>query len=104
MGFGSGVDRQRRGPGALGTVCRGDKPGVDSVMRAALAKPLDWCTIQLARLNVRGAADTEGLAARAQAVLDHPDFLSGFVGAPKDFRFVTKRAFRFTSPVPSPWK
>ncbi|MGD1020509.1 MAG: alpha/beta fold hydrolase [Verrucomicrobiia bacterium] len=73
-------------------------------MRAALAKPLDWCTIQLARLNVRDAADTEGLAARAQAVLDHPDFLGGPVDAPKDFRFVTKRRFTFTSPVPSLWK
>jgi dienelactone hydrolase len=73
-------------------------------MRAALAKPLDWCTIQLARLNVRDATDTEGLAARAQAVLDHPDFLGGAVGAPRDLRFVTKRRFQFTSPVPSPWK
>ncbi|MGO9244868.1 MAG: alpha/beta hydrolase [Verrucomicrobiia bacterium] len=73
-------------------------------MRAALAKPLDWCTIQLARLNVRDAADTEGLAARAQAVLDHPDFLRGSTTVPNDFRFVTKRAFQFTSPVPSPWK
>lgn len=73
-------------------------------MRAALAKPLDWCTIQLARLNVRDATDTEGLAARAQAVLDHPDFLGGVVTAPKDVRFTTKRAFVFTSPVASPWK
>ncbi len=73
-------------------------------MRAALAKPLDWCTIQLARLNVRDAADKEGLAARAQAVLESPDFLGGTVGTPRDFRFVTKRAFQFTSPVPSPWK
>jgi dienelactone hydrolase len=73
-------------------------------MRAALAKQLDWCTIQLARLNVRDAADTEGLAARAQAVLDHPDFLGGLVTAPKDLRFVTKRRFQFASPVPSPWK
>ncbi len=73
-------------------------------MRAALAKQLDWCTIQLARLNVRDAADTEGLAARAQAVLDHPDFLGGLVTAPKDSRFVTKRRFQFASPVPSPWK
>jgi dienelactone hydrolase len=73
-------------------------------MRAALAKPLDWCTIQLARLNVRDATDTEGLAARAQAVLDHPDFLGGVITVPNDFRFVTKRAFQFTSPVPSPWK
>jgi dienelactone hydrolase len=73
-------------------------------MRAALAKPLDWCTIQLARLNVRNAKDTEGLAARAQAVLDHPDFLGGSITAPSDFRFLTKRAFQFTSPAPSPWK
>jgi dienelactone hydrolase len=73
-------------------------------MRAALAKPLDWCTIQLARLSVRNAANTEGLAARAQAVLNHPDFLNGPVTTPKDFRFVRKRSFQFTSPAPSPWK
>jgi len=73
-------------------------------MQAALAKPLDWCTIQLARLNVRKAANTEGLAARAQAVLNHPDFLGGPIAAPKDFRFVRKRSFQFTSPAPSPWK
>jgi dienelactone hydrolase len=73
-------------------------------VRAALAKPLDWCTIQLARLNVRDAADTKDLAARAQAALDHRDFLGGLVGAPEDLRFVTKRRFQFTSPAPSPWK
>ncbi|HTS17970.1 MAG TPA: alpha/beta hydrolase family protein [Verrucomicrobiae bacterium] len=73
-------------------------------MRAALAKPLDWCTIQLARLNVRDATDTTGLAARAQAVLESPDFLGGEVATPQDFRFVTKRAFQFSSPAPSPWK
>jgi len=73
-------------------------------MRAALAKPLDWCTIQLARLNVHDATGTEGLAARAQALLEHPDFLGDFVTSPEDFRFVTKRSFQFTSPVASPWK
>jgi dienelactone hydrolase len=73
-------------------------------VRAALAKPLDWCTIQLARLNVRDAIGTDGLAAKAQALLEHPDFLGGNVAAPRDFRFVTKHAFQFTSPAPSPWK
>lgn len=73
-------------------------------MQAALAKPLDWCTIQLARLNVRNARQTDGLAAKAQALLEQPDFLGDSNGAPEDFRFVTKRAFQFTSPVASPWK
>ncbi|HVM60911.1 MAG TPA: alpha/beta fold hydrolase [Verrucomicrobiae bacterium] len=73
-------------------------------MRAALAKPLDWCTIQLARLNVPDAKNAEGLATRAQAVLENPDFLGGPAVAPPDFRFVTKRAFQFSSPAPSPWR
>jgi dienelactone hydrolase len=73
-------------------------------VQAALAKPLDWCTIQLARLNVRDAKGTEGLAAKAQALLERPDFLGDFIDVPEDFQFVTKRAFQFTSPVASPWK
>src|SRR5579871_6036332 len=72
-------------------------------MRAALAKPLDWCTIQLARLNVRDASSTEDLAARAQALLEQPDFFGGAVAVPDDFRFTTKHAFQFTSPVESLW-
>jgi len=52
---------------------------------------------------VRDAVGKDGLAARAQALMDHPDFLCDFVAAPDDFRFVTKRAFQFTSPVKSPW-
>ena len=68
-------------------------------MQASLAKPLDWCTIQLARLNVRDAVGKEGLAARAQALLEHPDFLGDFVTPPEDFRFVTKRSFQFPEPL-----
>jgi dienelactone hydrolase len=73
-------------------------------MRGALAKPLDWCAIQLARLNVRDARVTGGLAAKAQALLEYSDFFGGNVVAPRDFRFVTKRTFQFASPAPSPWK
>jgi dienelactone hydrolase len=73
-------------------------------MRAVLAKPLDWCTIQLARLNVPNARATGGLAAKVQALLDYPDFFAGDVVAPADFRFVTRRRFQFSSPAPSPWK
>jgi len=73
-------------------------------MRAALAKPLDWCAIQLARLNVPKARGTDGLATEVQALLEYPDFFGGNVVAPGDFRFVTKRKFQFASPAPSPWK
>ena len=52
----------------------------------------------------RPLADTEGLSARAQAVLDHPDLFDSTHWRPIDFRFTTKRAFQFTSPVMSPWK
>jgi dienelactone hydrolase len=73
-------------------------------MHAALAKPLDWCSIQLARLSVRDGPGAKGQLAQAEALLEHPDFLGDFVIAPEDFRFVSKRAFRFTSPIMSPWK
>ena len=73
-------------------------------MRAVLAKPLDWCSIQLARLSVRGGNRVEGQVARAEALLEHPRFLGDFVTTPEDFRFVSKRAFQFTSPVVSPWR
>lgn len=76
---------------------------VNLLMRAGLAKPLDWCSIQLARLSVRGGG-VEKQAARAAELLQHPDFLGDFVAAPEDFRFVSKRAFQFTSPVESPWR
>jgi dienelactone hydrolase len=73
-------------------------------VRAVLAKPLDWCSIQLARLSVRGGSRVEGQVARVEALLEDPHFLGGFVTSPEDFRFVSKRAFQFTSPVVSPWK
>jgi dienelactone hydrolase len=73
-------------------------------MRAALAKPLDWCTIQLARLSVRESVGAHEQLAEVEAILDSPDFLCDFVTAPTDLRFVTKRTFQFTSAVASPWE
>src|SRR5580658_6541432 len=73
-------------------------------MRAALAKPLDWCTIQLARLSVRDGVGAREQLAEVEAIIEGPDFLGDFATAPKDLRFVSKRAFQFTSPVTSPWE
>ena len=73
-------------------------------MRAALAKPLDWCSIQLARLSVHRGYGAAGQVAEVESLLEEPDFFGDSVTAPQDLRFVSKRAFQFTSPVVSPWK
>ena len=73
-------------------------------MRAALAKPLDWCSIQLARLSVQRGSGAIGQVAEVESLLEDPDFFGESVVAPQDLRFTTKRAFQFTSSVVSPWK
>ncbi len=73
-------------------------------MRAVLAKPLDWCAIQLARLSVHRGTGVEGQVAQIEALLEDPDFLGGSTKAPTDLKFISERAFQFTSPVVSPWK
>jgi dienelactone hydrolase len=73
-------------------------------MRAALAKPLDWCSIQLARLSVHDGIGAHEQVAEVEKIIEDPDFLCDFVTAPKDLRFVSKRAFRFTSAVTSLWE
>ncbi len=73
-------------------------------MRAALAKPLDWCSIQLARLSVHRGLGDAGQVAQVEALLEDPDFFGDSIPAPLDLRFTTKHAFQFTSPVVSPWK
>ena len=72
-------------------------------MHAAIVKPLDWFTIQLARLSVRNAVTPDGQVVAAEALLQRPEFLNQDVAAPVDWEFGTCRAFRFTSPVVSPW-
>ncbi len=71
-------------------------------MHAVVTKPLDWFSIQLARLSVRNARSPDGQAAAAQRLLHRHDFLGDFARVPADFRFTSRRAFRFTSPVTSP--
>ncbi len=73
-------------------------------MRAALAKPLDWCSIQLARLSVHRGSGGIGQIAQVESLLEDPDFFGDSVVAPSDLKFTGKRTFRFTSPVVSPWK
>src|SRR5438128_842254 len=72
-------------------------------MHAFVTKPLDWFSIQLARLSVhRGDGTDEGVGA-AQSLLDHADFFGGVAEPPGDWQFVDERAFKFTSSVPTPW-
>jgi dienelactone hydrolase len=73
-------------------------------VRAALAKSLDWCTIQLARLSVHRGSGSAGQVAEVESLLEDPDFFGDSVTAPQDLRFVSERAFQFTSPVVSPWE
>jgi hypothetical protein len=72
-------------------------------MHAAVVKPLDWFTIQLARLSVRDVATPAGQVAAAETLLRRTEFLKLDVPAPGDWKFAAHRVFRFTSPVVSPW-
>lgn len=71
-------------------------------MRAVLAKPLDWCSIQLARLSVHHSTGATGQVAEVEALLADPAFFGDSTAAAKDLRFTSKRRFRFNSPVVSP--
>ncbi len=72
-------------------------------MHAFVTKPLDWFSIQLARLTVHSSDGTNEHVAAAQSLLDHPDLFCDFVEAPCDLRFVGKRKFTFSSPLTTPW-
>jgi dienelactone hydrolase len=72
-------------------------------MRSLWVKPLDWFSIQLARLSVQTGVGDAGRLGEAVALLQRPDFFCDFVQAPADFEFTSAREFRFGSPVPSPW-
>jgi dienelactone hydrolase len=69
----------------------------------AITKPIDWCTIKLARLSVRSRTGKRGQAAEVEKLLAHRDFFGDFVTVPADFRVGAQRVFTFTSPVTSPW-
>ena len=73
-------------------------------MHAFVTKPLDWFSIQLARLSVRSGSGTDAGVTGAQSLLDHPDFFCDFVGVPRDLRFRDKREFEFTSPLATAWR
>jgi hypothetical protein len=73
-------------------------------VHAVVTKPLDWFSIQLARLSVRDGAAVDGQLAAAEALLHRREFFGDFAGVPADLHFTSKRAFRFTSLVTSPWK
>ncbi len=73
-------------------------------MHAAVTKPLDWFSIQLARLSVHAGAAADGQLTAAEALLHRPDFVADFARAPDDFTFGRGRAFRFTSQAISPWE
>jgi len=72
-------------------------------VHAFVTKPLDWFSIQLARLSVHSGNGTDEGIAAAQSLLDHPDFFCDFVEAPGDLRFRNEREFEFRSPVETAW-
>lgn len=72
-------------------------------MHRLLTKPLDWFSIQLARLSVHGGPAWHGEVADAEKLLYESDFFGDFVEAPHDLTFLTERDFRFSSPIESPW-
>lgn len=72
-------------------------------MHAAVVKPLDWFSIQLARLTVRNTDSPDGQVAAAEALLHHHEFFGDFARAPEKLNLVTRGRFQFPSPVASPW-
>ena len=70
-------------------------------MHAVLTKPLDWFSIQLARMTVRSGSAADGQLAAVDELLHRPDFLCHAVGAPRDLAFVSERDFQFDSPLSS---
>ena len=72
-------------------------------MHAVLTKPLDWFSIQLARLSVHNGNGAGCQATAAEELLHHPDFFCDFVQAPRDLAFTSDRGFRFTSPIQTLW-
>jgi hypothetical protein len=73
-------------------------------VHAAVTKPLDWFTIQLARLTVHDGSSPDGQLAAAETLLHRREFFGDTAQVPESFEFAGKRGFRFTSPVASPWK
>jgi pimeloyl-ACP methyl ester carboxylesterase len=78
--------------------------GVGSVVHAAVAKPLDWFAIQLARLSVRAGKSADGQLDAAVKLLHRDDFFADFSRAPADLVLGSRGRFQFNSPVVSPWK
>jgi hypothetical protein len=72
-------------------------------VHAFVTKPLDWFTIQLARLSVHSGNGTDEHVTAAQSLLDAPDFFCDFVEAPCDLRFESEREFTFASALKTPW-
>jgi dienelactone hydrolase len=72
-------------------------------VHAALTKPLDWFSIQLARLSVRNGATADGQAAAAEALLRRPEFFAEFASVPPTLNLTGRGRFQFPSPVRSPW-
>jgi pimeloyl-ACP methyl ester carboxylesterase len=70
-------------------------------VHALLAKPLDWCVIQLARRCVRRGAGRPPACSKEEApsVLPEPDFRAENASEPADLAFGAEGRFRFTSPV-----
>lgn len=73
-------------------------------MHAFVTKPLDWFSIQLARLSVHSGNGTDEHVTAAQSLLDHPDFFCDFVEAPRDMRFLSEREFTYSSALGTPWR
>jgi pimeloyl-ACP methyl ester carboxylesterase len=72
-------------------------------VHAAIAKRLDWFSIQLAKRSVQEGAGLDAQVAAAETLLHDRKFFADFVRAPEDLRFTYKHVFRFTSPVASRW-
>jgi dienelactone hydrolase len=72
-------------------------------MHAILAKPMDWFSIQLARLSVHVGTGASAQLDDAQRLLATPCFFSVADAALPELQFSNAREFHFVSPVESRW-
>jgi pimeloyl-ACP methyl ester carboxylesterase len=73
---------------------------VETLMHAVITRPLDWASIQLARLSVRSVTDSPTVLAEAEALLEHPGFLPARAPQAARLEFTGPRDFRYPSPIP----
>ena len=71
-------------------------------MHSVLTKPIDWLSIQLARLSVHHHPGDHHPISAIEKFVGDPEFFCDFVQVPEDLSLSAERDFRYTSPIVTP--